>query len=89
MVRSAPVPFTSIEPPSKIMPRIKNWQFEDLSDACGHDFIEIKWRIFVAPGIVIPIDNREWSRRALTPHGVPRLGASRLQPSSRVKKIGP
>ena len=35
--------------------RIKNRHFEDFSEACRHDFIEIKWRIFVSPGIVIPV----------------------------------
>jgi hypothetical protein len=53
---------------------IKNRHSEDLGDTRWNDFIEIEWRIFVSPRIVIPVNDDEWSRRALAPDSVPRLG---------------
>ena len=35
--------------------RIKNRQFQDFSEACRHDFIEIKRRVFVSPCVVTPV----------------------------------
>src|ERR1700724_1425276 len=33
--------------------------FEKLGDAGRHNFVEIKRRIFVSPGVVIPVDDRQ------------------------------
>src|SRR4029077_11684658 len=40
-------------------PRIKNRDFQDLSNARRNDFIQVERRIFISPGIVIPIDDGE------------------------------
>ena len=37
--------------------RIKSRDIEHVCDACRHNFIEIEWRIFVSPCVVIPIDD--------------------------------
>src|SRR2546423_4616566 len=42
---------------------IKNRYPENLGDPRRHDLVEIARRIFATPGIVIPIDNRQPSRR--------------------------
>src|SRR5262249_33996663 len=37
--------------------RIENRQLQDFSNTRWHNLIEIKWRIFISPGIVIPVHN--------------------------------
>ncbi len=80
VVSSAPAPFTSIEPPSKIIPRTKDRNIENFRDARWHNFIEIERRILVSPRVVIPIHNRKlWvGRRASEKSGRDRGTMARL-----------
>src|SRR5712691_12697019 len=40
--------------------RIKNRHIENLRHTRRHNFVEIEWRIFVPPGVIIPIDHRKF-----------------------------
>src|SRR5438477_10295640 len=57
---------------------MKNWDIEKLCRAGRHDFIEITRRILAAPGVVIPIDNRETRIGIAREKNRPVIAAPRL-----------
>ena len=40
--------------------RIEDRQLQDFSDPGRHDFIQIEWRIFVSPRVVIPVYDHQF-----------------------------
>ena len=68
VVSSVPRPLTSMEPPSRIMPRREERQIAQLGDVLGNGVIEIEGRIFAAPGVVAPIDDGALAPAVLVAH---------------------
>ncbi len=63
MVSSVPSPFTSMEPPSRIIGGEKRRRPSSFATCLRHIVVEIAGRIFAAPGIVAPVDDGHLASR--------------------------